>query len=268
MMVEARTAVVLARGLGTRMQRADRATALDAAQQAAAAAGVKAMMPLAGRPFLDYVLSGLADAGYQRAVLVVAPDHAALRDYYSARPPRRLDLGFAIQQTPRGTADALLAAESLVEPEGFVVVNGDNYYPRQALAALRTCPESCVVLYDPAALVTQGNIAADRIAAYALATVDGGYLASIEEKPSGGSGDGRPVSMNAWRFDARIFEACRRIAPSPRGELELPRAVDYAIHHLDLKMRATVVHLPVLDLSHRADIATVAERLRGVEPNP
>ncbi len=262
------TAVVLARGLGTRMQRADLDVALDPSQQAAADAGMKAMMPMAGRPFLDYVLSGLADAGYERAVLVVGPEHTALRERYRAQPPRRLGLAFAIQQTPRGTADAVLAAESLVKPHAFVVLNGDNYYPRDALAALRACAEPCVVLYDRAALVAQGNVPLDRIASYALATVEDGYLASIEEKPPGAAGDGRPVSMNAWRFDARIFDACRAIAPSPRGELELPRAVAYAIHHLGLKMRATVVHLPVLDLSHRADVAAVADRLRGVEPNP
>ena len=39
------------------------------------------MIPI-GRPFLDYVLSGLADAGYRRVCLVVGPEHQAVRDYY------------------------------------------------------------------------------------------------------------------------------------------------------------------------------------------
>ena len=57
-------------------------------QAEAAAAGQKAMMPF-GRPFLDYVLSGLADAGYTDICLVVGPDHDAVREYYTRkRPPR------------------------------------------------------------------------------------------------------------------------------------------------------------------------------------
>ncbi len=74
-------AVILARGLGTRMQKSDDSAALDAAQAAAADTGVKAMIPI-GRPFLDYLVSALADAGYRQVVLVVGPDHEAIRTDY------------------------------------------------------------------------------------------------------------------------------------------------------------------------------------------
>src|SRR5688500_18497011 len=62
---ECTKAVILARVLGTRMRAPDGAAALAADQAAAADTGVKAMIPV-GRPFLDYVLSGLADAGFTR----------------------------------------------------------------------------------------------------------------------------------------------------------------------------------------------------------
>ena len=67
-------AVVMARGLGTRMRKADVAAPLDRHQAEIANAGVKAMIPI-GRPFLDYVLSGLADAGYSDACVVIGPEH-------------------------------------------------------------------------------------------------------------------------------------------------------------------------------------------------
>ena len=53
-------AVILARGLGTRMRRADAAAALDDTQSSAADSGLKGMIPI-GRPFLDYVISALAE---------------------------------------------------------------------------------------------------------------------------------------------------------------------------------------------------------------
>ena len=83
------TSVVLARGLGRRMREADTATELEASQDRAAAAGRKSMMPIggSGRPFLDYVLSAMADAGCGDVILVVAPDHEAMRAHYDPSRP-------------------------------------------------------------------------------------------------------------------------------------------------------------------------------------
>ena len=74
-------AVVLARGLGTRMRAPDPAVTLTPDQQRAADAGLKAMIPVNGRPFLDYLLDALADAGVLDVALVVAPDHGEVRHY-------------------------------------------------------------------------------------------------------------------------------------------------------------------------------------------
>ena len=108
-------AVILARGLGTRMRRADKGAVLEGRQAAVAAAGLKAMMPLGGRPFLDYVLSAIADAGYQDVCLVIGPDREVVRDHFERDlKAQRLRIGYAIQDKPLGTADAVLAAESFV----------------------------------------------------------------------------------------------------------------------------------------------------------
>ena len=64
---------MLARGLGTRMRREDPAAPLGVDQESAAGTGIKGMIPV-GRPFLDYVLSSLADAGYGDICLVIGPE--------------------------------------------------------------------------------------------------------------------------------------------------------------------------------------------------
>jgi glucose-1-phosphate thymidylyltransferase len=260
------SAIILARGVGSRMRREDPNAPLDAAQAAAADRGLKAMMPIGGRPFLDYLLSALADAGFDRAVLVVAPDHAAVREWYDAHPPVRIALEYAVQAEPRGTADAVLAIESFVGSESFAVMNGDNYYPAEALRAVRGTAEPCALLFERDALLAQSNIPPERIAAFALVTIDAvGYLASVDEKPAVVPPGNRPISMNLWRFDPGIFDACRRAPASPRGERELPYAVDYGIRHLGLRLRAKTLALPVFDVSQRADVANVAARLRGID---
>ena len=63
------------------------------------------------RPFLDYVLSALADAGCTDVCLVIGPEHGVVSDYYGRATCReRVRVRFAIQAEARGTADAVLSA--------------------------------------------------------------------------------------------------------------------------------------------------------------
>jgi glucose-1-phosphate thymidylyltransferase len=264
-------AVILARGLGKRMREPDERASLDAGQARYADAGLKAMIPIA-RPFLDYVLSGLADAGYGEACLVIGPEHDEVQEYYTrTAPPRRLRIDFAIQKEPRGTADAVLAAEAFTAGEEFLVMNADNYYPTAVLRQLRELGEPGTVLFEREALIRESNIPAERVRAYGFAVIRDGYLEDLIEKPDDAafaSLEHAPVSMNVWRFGPAIFDICRKARLAPRGEYELPSAIGEAVRSGRLRLKARCVAAGVLDLSRRADIATVAQRLRGIEANP
>jgi glucose-1-phosphate thymidylyltransferase len=262
--------VVLARGLGTRMRAASHDDSLDAHQRAAADAGLKAMIRF-DRPFLDYALSAHADAGVREVCLVVGPEHDAIRDYYSSVPTTRLAISFATQERPIGTADAVIAAQPFVGDDSFLVANSDNYYPASVIADLATSPPSALPAFSRDGLVRDGQIPSERIARYALLDIGhDGVLRRIVEKPSereAATMEDARVSMNCWHFDAGIFEACRRVPKSSRGEYELPLAVQFAIDHLRMRVHTFHVDAPVLDLSHRGDIASVAQRLRGTPVN-
>jgi dTDP-glucose pyrophosphorylase len=262
-------AVILARGLGTRMRKSDAAAHLDAAQAAAAETGVKGMIPI-GRPFLDYLVSALADAGFTDVCLVIGPEHAVVREHYARDVPARVTMHFAEQAEPRGTADAVLAAEAFAGDEPFVVINSDNYYPVDALASLHRGRSPAIVGFERDGLVQLGNVPADRVQRFgALEIGDDDRLLRILARPTDAMLARGPIyaSLNCWRFDASIFAACREVPPSVRGELELPQAVQRAI---DAGMRMEVIRVrgAVLDMSSRADIASVAERLHDVHVAP
>jgi dTDP-glucose pyrophosphorylase len=262
-------AIVLARGLGTRMRANDPSASLTPEQQRAADAGLKAMIPLNGRPFLDYILSSLADAGVRSVGLVVAPEHGSLRAYYvSASPPSRVRLDFVVQPQPRGTADALLAAESWVEAQPFLVMNGDNLYPVAALRTLAGLDEPGLPVFNGDDLIRTSNIPPERVRSFAFVEVDAsGHLTRIVEKPQHAASAGSQVSMNCWRFDRRIFESCRDVPRSSRGEFEIPEAVGLAVRR-GVAFKAFHASGPVLDLSTRADATDVARRLAGISPAP
>ena len=244
------------------MSRPDRSAKLDRHQAAVAAGGLKAMMPV-GRPFLDYVLTMLADAGFEHICLVIGPDRGAIRDYYQQdAKPRRFKLSFAHQEKPLGTADAVLAAEDFAGSERFLVVNSDTYYPVQACRALHLLGEAGVAAFWRDALIAEGNLSPERVAGFPTIEMDGqGFLTGLLEPADARApapGADALVSMNCWMFSRAIFRACRAIAPSPSGELELPEAVRYAIAKLGERMRVLPFREGVLDLTTRADVASVA----------
>lgn len=260
-------AVILARGHGSRMRRAAGDARLSNEQQRAADAGLKGMIPI-DRPFLDYVLSALADAGITDACLVIGPEHQAVREYYASLELTRLRVTFAVQAEARGTADAVAAARTFAGGDSFLVLNADNYYPVDACRQLAAVGGSGLVGFDAAALVRESNIPVERVRAFALVQVDdAGRLTGIVEKPDEDTytrlAPTSLVSMNLWSFTPVIFEACARVTPSPRGELELQDAVRLAITALGETFRVVPFAGGVLDLSHRTDIPAVAAALAG-----
>ena len=266
-------AVILARGLGTRMRRNDDAAVLDPQQQAMAQSGLKAMIPI-GRPFLDYVLSGLADAGYRRVCLVVGPEHQAVRDYYhrgnfpaAGVAGVRRAAGTTRHRRRRGRGGNLLPPATIfLSSIPTITIPLLRWRPS---ANSRARPWRCSIARAcwPAATSPPSGCSH-----FAVGKVDArGCLQRVIEKPDQQTWASLPrpigLSMNCWRFGPAIFSACRAIRPSPRGELELPDAVQYAIDVLGEQFRALTLGAPVLDLTSRGDIAAVAVLLAGTEVN-
>jgi glucose-1-phosphate thymidylyltransferase len=246
------------------MRREDSDADLDPDQAAVADQGIKAMVPV-GRPFLDYVLSALADTGFHQVCLVIGPEHHVVRDYYTrAVNPTRIEISFALQDQPLGTANAVLAAQSFCGEEEFLVMNSDNYYPISVLQELQNLGEQGTVLFPARALLQNSNIPQDRLRTFAECVVDArGCLVDIVEKPTDPDlSESKLISMNCWRFDPGIFSACRDVPLSPRGEFELPLAVKLAIQR-GAKFKTAISHEGVLDISRRTDIPVVAEHLKN-----
>ena len=106
-------AVILAGGLGTRLR--------------GALPGLpKAMAPIAGRPFLAYLLEFLQAGGIQRVVLAVGYRHEAIRDFFGSQFAG-LELVYSLEQEPLGTGGAFAQALPQIQGEFAFVLNGDTF---------------------------------------------------------------------------------------------------------------------------------------------
>lgn len=254
-------AVILARGLGRRMRADFGSSELSEDQRRIASKGIKTLMPIVGeKTMLELLVETLSDGGFTELCLVIGPEHDTIREFCSRK---KLAVDFAVQQDPVGTADAVLAAETLIYTnELFLVVNSDNLYPVDSLRRLRAINRPGLLGFEREALIEKSNIPADRIAKFATLDVDiEGHLTRIVEKPKFVESDSL-VSMNAWLFSPMIFEACRTIEPSSRGEYEIAAAVQYAMENLGERFVVVRSSEGVLDLSSRADIENVRRFLK------
>ena len=235
-------------------------------QATAADAGLKAMIPF-GRPFLDFVLHTLADAGVTEAALVLGPEHEQVREYYRQLQTSRIRVVFVEQTQPLGTADAVLSARDWAGQGSFLVLNADNLYPVDVLETLVNGTEPALPGFERDAL----DMPLGRIGTFALLErADDGLLLRIHEKPGEEAvrtaGPHALISMNVWRFDERIFDACRDVPLSSRGERELPQAVGLAVSR-GVRFEVFPVRGTVLDLSKREDIPRVAYALVSRTPD-
>ena len=114
MSVEFKEAIILAGGLGTRLQ------------------GVvkdlpKPMAPVNGRPFLTYILDYLIDYEYERVVLSVGYLHEKIVDYFGKKY-KTLEIDYAVEEEPLGTGGGILLAMSKCTTENVLVINGDTMF--------------------------------------------------------------------------------------------------------------------------------------------
>jgi glucose-1-phosphate thymidylyltransferase len=280
-------AVILAAGSASRMQAnleryLEEGEELDAVRK-----GEKMAARFSRFPFLDYQLLSLAKAGVRDVSIVVRPDDAFFTAYYERMGGvlfPELSIGFSFQETPDGTAHAVLAAERFAGDGSFLVLNGDNHYPCRLVRVLVEAPEglSALVAFDTAGF---SEWTRKKLGTFAVLRTLKGRLVDIVEKPPKPEDhltfdslytEGNRtvmldrvvlVSMNLWRFEAEIMDACRNVPRhAPRetgkpGEYELPDAVK-------LHMRGGGAFLvyyareDILDLTRAEDIGIVAEEIR------
>jgi bifunctional UDP-N-acetylglucosamine pyrophosphorylase/glucosamine-1-phosphate N-acetyltransferase len=184
-------AIILAAGLGTRLRPYTLKTP-------------KPLLPVQGRPILDWTLGALP----------VAVDHVVVVVHYLKEQVEAYLRGqqhvgrwaTVFQDEPRGTGDALRRCQGQVHSDRLLVLNGDDLYGAADLAALAACP---------AGLLAQ-TVQEPRKFGIAFLRPDG-TLEKLVEKPD--LAGPRLANTGAYLFPRTVFDL--EIGLSPRGEYEI-----------------------------------------------
>ena len=208
----------MAGGLGTRLHPATLSTP-------------KCLLPVYDRPMIFFPLSTLLQAGI-RDILVITSgrDQEGFRRLLGDGSCFGVSIEYAVQDLPRGIADAFLIGEEFIGGDSVMLVLGDNIFHS------RTIESSLKESIEENRGATIFGIEVSDPGRFGVIDFDENFnVISIEEKPAAPKSNTAAVGL--YIYDGNVSKHAKTLKPSPRGELEITDLNNIYLRNGKLKAR-------------------------------
>jgi glucose-1-phosphate thymidylyltransferase len=167
-------------------------------------------------------------------------------------------ISYAVQDAPRGLAEAFMIGETFINGDRVALVLGDNLFHGGGFSGL---------LMDAARHRTGGHVFGIRVAdasRYGVIEMDhDGKVLSLEEKPQSPKSDLAVVGL--YFFDSRVVEIAKNVKPSARGELEITEVIKAYIDDGSLRVDILPRGLTWLDTGTHESMMHASQYVYAVE---
>lgn len=175
----------------------------------------KQLLPIYDKPMIYYPLSTLMLAGI-RDILIISTEYDLYRfkDHFKDGSHLGLNISYAVQDEPKGLAEAFIIGEEFIKDDSVCLVLGDNIFYGHDLPEIL---KKASVNKEGATVF--GYYVNDPERYGVIEFDDAHNVISIEEKPDNPKSDYAVVGL--YFYDNTVIKRAKSLKPSPRGELEI-----------------------------------------------
>ncbi|WP_341988885.1 glucose-1-phosphate thymidylyltransferase RfbA [Azorhizobium sp. AG788] len=175
----------------------------------------KQLLPVYDKPMIYYPLCTLMMAGIRDILIITTPhDSDLFQKLLQDGSQFGLNISYAVQETPRGLADAFIVGREFVGNDRVALVLGDNLFFGHGLPELLG-----EALKRPVGATVFGYPVNDPERYGVVEMAPDGRVLSLEEKPLKARSNLAVTGL--YFYDNRVLDIAANLAPSPRGEIEI-----------------------------------------------
>ena len=182
----------------------------------------KTMLPVAGKPIIQYNIESLRDNGINDILLIVRYKEEIVRNYFGDGSDFGVNISYKTQKEFLGTANAISYGEDFID-DSIIVLNGDIILDDEIIHEI--IKKYNYLSPDTLMLLTE----VEDPSAFGVVEIENGNIKNIVEKPKREEAPSNLVNAGIYIFNKDIFDKIRETEISERGEYEITDSVSLQI---------------------------------------
>lgn len=216
----------------------------------------KTMLPVAGKPIIQYNIEALRDNGITDILLIVKYKQDLVKDYFKDGKDFGVNISYKTQEEPAGTADAIGFSKNFIKNDNLIVLNGDIILDKELISEIIDDYDSSQ--FDTLMVLTE----VEDPSYYGVVEMQGILVKNIIEKPKKEDAPSNLINTGIYIFNKDIFDKIAKTKISSRGEFEITDSLTLQIKD-NKNIKGFITDKKWIDIGMPWDLLEINELIIG-----